>query len=239
VRVVAADVGQHARRHVEGAGLVIATADACLHRRPFHAVLLEQGQGEQDRDLVKSVGVLRVAQGQRDAVGAHAAFPCGEHIGAADEFAADAEALAVVEEVGTHKGAGLADAAKAQFQKAAGRAFAAGAGHVDQARRVAVGPECGDGVAQQFEPRQLRQRPLHMVDLVDSVVIGKIGWQFVVCDHWFWWCMLHAACVRRRQCSALYTVGAGRGGFGKDGSWPSPSPPICATLDHSTRTACG
>ena len=141
--------------------------------------------------------------------------------------------------MGTHERAGLAHATKAQFQKAAGGAFAAGAGHMNQPRRVAVGPERGDRGAQQFKPRQLRQRPLDMVDLVDGMVVGKIGWLGVVCDHRFCWFVFYAARVRRRQYGALYTVGAGRGGFGKDDNWPSPSPPICATLYHSTRTACG
>ncbi len=129
---------------------------------------------------MEGVGMGRIAQRQLHAEGPDTLFPGAGHIFPAHEFAVDAEALPIVEEMGTHERARPPDRAKGQFQKAAGGAFAARARHMDQAGGMAVGPKRGNGLAQELQPRHFGRRPLGVVDLVDDVVIGKIEFSHAV-----------------------------------------------------------
>ena len=62
--VVAADVGQRRGHGIQRPRLVVAPAHAGLHGRPLHLMLLEEGQGDEDRDFVEGVGMGRIAQRQ-------------------------------------------------------------------------------------------------------------------------------------------------------------------------------
>ena len=61
-------------------------------------------------------------------------------------------------------------------KKATGGALPARPRHMDQARRVTVGPERANGAFEQLQPGQFGRRPLDVIDLIDGVVIRKIGW---------------------------------------------------------------
>ncbi len=182
VGMIAAHVGQQRGDHIQRPRLVIAPAHAGLDRCPLDIIFFEKSQSDEDRRLKKRVGMVRILQGKANAVRLDHRLPKLGDIFAGGKLTVDAEALTIVEQVRAHESAGLADGGQAGLQKSTGRPFAAGAGHMDQLGRMAVGPERPDRLAHQFQPRQLGRRPLGMVDLVDGVVVRKVRLCHGVCS---------------------------------------------------------
>ena len=155
VCVIAAYVGQQRGNHIQRTSLVIATPYAGLDGRPFHIVLFKEGQSDQNGRFQEGVGVARVQQGNLHTMRLYHRLPKRGNVFPTGEFAVDAKAFTVIEQMRTHEGAGLADGRQAGLQETAGRSLTAGACHMDQLGRMAVGPERAHRLTQQLKPRQL------------------------------------------------------------------------------------
>ena len=198
VGMVAAHVGQYGRHHIQRTGLVIAPAHAGFHRGPLDAMQLIERQRNQDGHFVETVDMGGVMERQPHTVRPDAPLPHVGDVGLIHKLPVDAKALAIVEQMGTHKGPGLAHAAKAHLEKATGRAFAARPRDVDQLGRVSMRPERADRLTQQLQPGQLGDRPFGVINLVNRIVI------------WVVRRFLHGGLATLRCYIAVSCCGAGR-----------------------------
>ena len=87
----------------------------------------------------------------------------------------ETKAFAVIKEMRTHKGTRTGDTAKASFEKAAGRTFAAGANDLYQFGTMPIWPQRIKRLAQQLQTHKFGDAPLGVIDLVNRTVIGKVG----------------------------------------------------------------